>query len=58
MRNTLPVIAGTLIVIGTVGLLLGEFAIDLGRPTTLTLAVLNGVGLILLGLLRWAQRRG
>ena len=58
MRNTLSVIAFTLLVIGTAGLLLGEFAVDLGRATTLSFAVLNGIGLVLLGLRRWVGRRG
>jgi hypothetical protein len=58
MRNTLTVIAFTLLVIGTAGLLLGEFAVDPGRAATLTFAVMNGVGLVLLGLRRWAGRRG
>lgn len=52
MINRLTVIGFTLLVIGTAGLLLGEFALELGRAATLALAGLNGVGLLFLGLRR------
>jgi energy-converting hydrogenase Eha subunit C len=37
-----------LLTIGTLGLLIGEFFIDLGRKATLTFAVFNIVGLVFL----------
>ena len=50
MRDTAKLLAFVLLIIGTVGLLLNEFLLDLGRAATLTFAVLNLVGLILLSL--------
>lgn len=50
MRDIYKLIAFILLIIGTVGLLLNEFLLDLGRVATLTFAVLNLVGLVLLAI--------
>ena len=41
-----------LIVVGTIGLLVNEFAFDWGRTATLTFAVLTIVGLVTLAVTR------
>ena len=50
MRDIIKLIAFILLIIGTVGLLLNEFLFDLGRAATLTFAVLNLAGLVLLAI--------
>lgn len=50
MKDIIKLIAFILLIIGTVGLLFNEFLFDLGRAATLTFAVLNFVGLVLLAL--------
>ena len=50
MIDAVKFFAFILLIIGTVGLLLNEFIFDLGKAATLTFAVLNLVGLILLAL--------
>lgn len=48
MKETAKTIAFVLLVIGTVGLLINEFAFDWGRGAVLVLACLNFVGLVIL----------
>ena len=50
MKEAFKLFAFILLIIGTVGLLLNEFLIDLGRAATVTFALLNLIGLILLAL--------
>ena len=51
MRDTLTKIGFTLVIIGTIGLLVNEFVVDWERVATLTLAIMNLAGLITLGYL-------
>ena len=57
MRDIIKLSAFILLVIGTVGLLLNEFLFDFGRAATLTFAVLNLVGLILLASAQWCMKK-
>ncbi|MFC1873310.1 hypothetical protein ACFLW3_00655 [Chloroflexota bacterium] len=57
MREIIKLGGFILLVIGTVGLLLNEFAFDAGRTATITLASLNFVGLITLAVIRWGLRK-
>ena len=45
MGEVIKRVAFTLLVIGTLGLLINEFAFDWGRAATLTLAAVNVIGL-------------
>lgn len=47
MKKRTEAIAFILISIGTLGLLINEFAVLWGRPVTLFLAALNFIGLVL-----------
>ncbi|MFC2024260.1 hypothetical protein ACFLTJ_01595 [Chloroflexota bacterium] len=46
-----------LLIIGTVGLLLNEFAFDWGRTVTITFAVVNVVGLVTLAFIIWDRNK-
>jgi len=46
-----------LLIIGTVGLLLNEFAFDWGRTVTITFAVVNAVGLVTLAFILWGRNK-
>ena len=48
MRNVTRLIAFILLIIGTAGLLVNEFAIDWDRVATLIFAVFNCIGLVTL----------
>ena len=48
LRQFIKLTPFILIAVGTIGLLLNEFAFDWGRNATLTFAALNLVGLIIL----------
>ena len=50
MKEAMKLFAFILLVIGTVGLLLNEFLFDLGSPATVTFALFNLIGLILLAI--------
>ena len=50
MRKVVELGPFVLLFIGTLGLLINEFAFDWGRAATLTFAALNVVGLAALGL--------
>ena len=50
MRDVGRLIAFILLILGTVGLLVNEFAIDWGRVATLIFAVFNCIGLVTLAL--------
>ncbi len=49
MKNTFKTIAFTLLIIGTLGLLLNEFVFTWGTTATLIFAVANMIGLVMLG---------
>ena len=57
MREVIKRGAFTLLIIGTLGLLINEFACDWGRCATLTLAALNVIGLAALALTHWGTKR-
>ena len=48
MREAIKLIAFILITIGTLGLLINEFAFDWGRVATLVFAIMNFMGLAIL----------
>ncbi|MFC1866321.1 hypothetical protein ACFLYB_06385 [Chloroflexota bacterium] len=56
MREAIKFTAFIFLIIGTIGLLVNEFAIDWGRCATITFACLNAVGLAALILTAWKQR--
>ena len=56
MKEAIKLSAFVLLIIGTVGLLVNELIIDLGRAAVLTFAVLNIVGLILLVSTQWCLK--
>jgi len=57
MRDIIKLSAFILLVVGTVGLLSNEFLFDFGRAATLTFAILNLVGLILLASAQWCMKK-
>jgi len=57
MREVARLKAFVLLIIGTAGLLVNEFAFDWGRATTLTLVALNVVGLITLAFTNWGTKK-
>ena len=57
MREIMKLTAFILLIIGTVGLLLNEFAFDWGRTVTITFAVLNFIGLVTLVFIIWGKKR-
>jgi len=57
MREVIKRGGFTLLVIGTLGLLVNEFAFDWGRAATLTLAALNVVGLAALAVAHWGIKK-
>ena len=46
-----------LLVVGTLGLLLNEFVFDWGRAATLSFAVINIIGLLVLGYTYWMTKK-
>ena len=50
MREYTRLIAFVLLIIGTIGLLVNELILDWGTCAILTFAIINAVGLALLGL--------
>ena len=48
MREVIKLIAFILLTIGTLGLLINEFAFDWGRVATIVFAILNFMGLAIL----------
>lgn len=57
MREVVKVSGFILLIIGTLGLLVSEFAFDGGRAVTLTFAVFNGAGLALLAITERCEKR-
>ena len=58
MREVAGLIAFILLFIGTIGLLVNEFAIDWGRVVTLIFAVFNFIGLATLALIYLSKKGG
>ena len=56
MKELPKLIGFCLLAIGTLGLLITEFAADSGRPYTLTFAAINVVGLATLAIAHWGAR--
>ena len=56
MREVARLIAFILLIIGTIGLLVNEFAIDLGRVATLIFAVFNCIGLVTLAITYFGKK--
>ena len=48
MREAVKLIAFILLTIGTLGLLINEFAFDWGRVATMVFAIMNFIGLAIL----------
>jgi len=56
MKELPKLIGFCLLAVGTLGLLITEFAVDSGRPYTLTFAAINVVGLATLAIEHWRTR--
>jgi len=56
MREVIKVIAFILLIIGTLGLLVNEFAIDLNRIGALIFAVFNFIGLVTLAITYFGKK--
>ena len=57
MRKAIEVSPFALLSVGTFGLLINEFILDLGTLTTLMFAVFNVIGLVVLGIASWGKSR-
>ena len=57
MREYALLTAFTLLIIGTIGLLINEFILNWGRCGTLTFAIINVVGLAILAFAYWATKK-
>ncbi len=57
MRKAIEVSPFALLFVGTFGLLINEFILDLGTLTTLMFAVFNVIGLVVLGIASWGKSR-
>ena len=56
-KSTLIIGAFIFLIVGTIGLLINEFALNWGRCVTLTFAVINIVGLATLAFAHWGMKR-
>ena len=56
MKEAIKLTAFILLIIGTIGLLINEFAADWGRGATITFASLNVIELVALILVAWKPR--
>ena len=52
-REAIKVSGFILLIVGTLGLLVNELAMDWGRTATVTFAIINLVGLITLAVTHW-----
>ena len=57
MSEVAKLTAFILLIVGTIGLLVNEFATDWGRGVTITFACLNVLGLIVLAFATWTTGR-
>ena len=58
MAEAPMLIAFLLLVVGTAGLFVNEFVLDWGRVATITFAVFNAIGLIILAIAGLRRKRG
>ena len=56
LKERVKISGFVLIIVGTVCLLLNEFAIDLGRAVTITFAAVNAAGLATLAFAHWGMK--
>jgi len=56
-KSTLIIGASIFLAVGTIGLLINEFAFNWGRCATLTFAVINVVGLATLAFAHWGMKK-
>ena len=56
MREVIKISAFILLIIGTLGLLVNEFAFDWGRVATLVFAIMNLMGLAILSVTYWKMK--
>ena len=57
MKEVVKLIGFILVAIGFLGLIINEFAIDLGRAVTITFAAIDAVGLITLAFAHWGLKQ-
>ena len=56
-RESIKVSGFILLIVGTVGLLVNELAMDWGRTATVTFAIVNLVGFITLAVSHWCLKK-
>ena len=56
MKEAVKLIGFALVGIGFLGLVINEFAIDLGRAVTITFATIDAVGLVTLAFAHWGMK--
>ena len=56
MKEAIKLSGFILLIVGTVGLLVNELAMDWGRTATVTFAIINLVGLITLAVMYWCLK--
>ncbi len=56
MKEIVKFISFILVATGFVGLIINEFAIDLGRAVTITFAAINAAGLTTLAFAHWRMK--
>ena len=57
MNRNIGLSASVLLIIGTLGLLANEFVFDWGSFATVTFAIVNVVGLAMLGFAHWGMKQ-
>ena len=57
MKEAIKLGGFILIIVGTVGLLVNELAMDWGRTATVTFAIVNLVGFITLAVSHWCLKK-
>ena len=57
MKEIVKLTGFILVAIGFLGLIINEFAIDLGRSVTITFAVIDAAGLATLAFAHWGMKK-
>ncbi len=57
MKEIVKLTGFILVAIGFLGLIINEFAIDLGRAVTITFAAVNAAGLATLAFAHWGMKK-